>query len=53
MAGFCKDGLTLLGLAAMAPMMTDRPSGLEIEPGNRGNDLEPELALDAHRQKRE
>lgn len=45
--------LTLLVLAAMAPMMTDRPSGLEIEPGYGGNDIEPGLALDAHRLKRE
>jgi hypothetical protein len=35
----------------MAPMMTDRPSGLEIEPGYGGN--EPGLALDAHWLKRE
>jgi hypothetical protein len=46
-----EDGLILLGLTAMAPMVTDRPSGLEIEPGYSGNDIEPGLALDAHRLK--
>lgn len=37
----------------MALMMTDRPSGLEIQPGYGGNDIEPGLALDAHWLKRE
>jgi hypothetical protein len=44
---------SLLVLATMAPMMTDRPNGLEIEPGHGGNDIEPGLALDAHWLKRE
>jgi hypothetical protein len=37
--------------AVMAPMMADRPSGLQIESGDRGNNVESGLALKAHRLK--
>jgi hypothetical protein len=29
--------------------MADRYDGMQLEPGHGGNDVEPDLALDAHR----
>ena len=41
--------LSEYALAAVAAMMTDRPNGLQIKSRHCRNDVEPGLALNAHR----
>jgi hypothetical protein len=42
-------GLSEYALAAVAAMKTDRPNGLQIKSRHCRNDVEPGLALNAHR----
>jgi len=44
-------GGALAVVATVMPMMADghRHDGMQLEPGHGGNDVEPDLALDAHR----
>jgi hypothetical protein len=39
----------LSAVMAVMPTMADRHDGMQLEPGHGGNDVEPDLALDAHR----